>query len=164
MPERHSHRPATDDSALLKVENLEIHFPIRKGILQRVRGYTRAVNGVSFSINKGETLALVGESGCGKTTTGRAILNLEKATGGEIWYQGQRIDDYSRRDMQQPLRKKIQVIFQSPYSSMNPRITVGGIIEEGMISLNIGHSKEDRMQRIEMLCQPFTEQQPQGQP
>ncbi|MGI9273308.1 MAG: ABC transporter ATP-binding protein [Endozoicomonas sp.] len=150
LPDREQFRPATDDSSVLKVENLEIHFPIRKGVLQRVKGYTRAVNGVSFSINKGETLALVGESGCGKTTTGRAILNLEKATGGEIWYQGRRIDDYSRKDML-PLRKEIQIIFQSPYSSMNPRMTVGDIIEEGMISLNIGRSKSDRMNRIEIL-------------
>ncbi|WP_422135452.1 ABC transporter ATP-binding protein [Endozoicomonas sp. ALD040] len=150
LPDMDAYRPQTHPTPLLKVDNLEVHFPIRKGILQRVHDYTKAVNGISFSIAKGETLALVGESGCGKSTTGRAILNLEKATGGEIWYNHRKIHALSRREML-PLRKKIQVIFQSPYSSMNPRMTVGDIIEEGMISLQMGLSKAEREQRVESL-------------
>ncbi|WOG28790.1 dipeptide ABC transporter ATP-binding protein [Endozoicomonas sp. 8E] len=150
LPDMDAYRPQTHPTPLLKVDNLEVHFPIRKGILQRVHDYTKAVNGISFSIAKGETLALVGESGCGKSTTGRAILNLEKATGGEIWYNHRKIHALSRREML-PLRKKIQVIFQSPYSSMNPRMTVGDIIEEGMVSLKMGLSKAEREQRVESL-------------
>ena len=150
LPDMDTYRPATDPAPLLKVDNLEVHFPVRKGLLQRVHDYTKAVNGISFSIAKGETLALVGESGCGKSTTGRAILNLEKATGGEIWYNNQKVNAFSRKEML-PLRKKIQVIFQSPYSSMNPRMTVGDIIEEGMVSLKMGLSKAEREQRVESL-------------
>lgn len=150
LPDTDAYRSQTDSRPLLQVDNLEVHFPIRKGILQRVHDYTKAVNGISFSIAKGETLALVGESGCGKSTTGRAILNLEKATSGEIWYNHQKISAFSRKEML-PLRKKIQVIFQSPYSSLNPRMTVGDIIEEGMVSLQMGLSKSEREQRVKSL-------------
>ena len=150
LPDMDEYRPKPEDKPLLEIKNLEVHFPIRKGILQRVKGHVKAVNDISFSIGKGETLALVGESGCGKSTTGRAILNLEPATGGEIWYNGKQINQFSRREML-PLRKKIQVIFQSPYSSMNPRMTVGDIIEEGMISLGLNLSREQRRQRVEDL-------------
>ena len=122
------------NNVLLDVKDLKLHFPIKKGLLQKVKDYTRAVNGVSFTINRGETLALVGESGCGKTTVGRTILNLESATGGEIWFDGKRLDILTRENMM-PYRQKIQVVFQNPFSSMNPRMTVGDIIEEGIISL-----------------------------
>ncbi|MGY0216738.1 ABC transporter ATP-binding protein [Endozoicomonadaceae bacterium StTr2] len=150
LPDMDEYRPLPDQKPLLEVKNLQVHFPVRKGILQRVKGYTKAVNGISFSIAKGETLALVGESGCGKSTTGRAILNLEPATGGEVWYNGNRIDQMTRKDML-PLRKKIQVIFQSPFSSMNPRMTVGDIIEEGMISLGLNLTEAQRQERVEAL-------------
>ncbi len=150
LPDMDEYRPLSKEKPLLEVKDLEIHFPVRKGILQRVKGYTKAVNGISFSIAKGETLALVGESGCGKSTTGRAILNLEPATGGEIWYNGERTDQLSRKSML-PLRKKIQVIFQSPFSSMNPRMTVGDIIEEGMMSLGLDLSKKERESRVDAL-------------
>ena len=108
------------------------------------------MNGVSFTIGKGETLALVGESGCGKTTTGRAILNLESVTSGNIWYNNQPLNTLSRKEMM-PLRRKIQVIFQNPFSSMNPRMTVGNIIEEGMVSLGMPLSASERQERIEAL-------------
>ena len=135
---------------LLRVDNLAVHFPIRKGVFQQISDYTRAVNDVSFTIPKGQTLALVGESGCGKTTVGRAILNLEKNTAGTIYFNQQRLDTLNRRSML-PYRKNIQVIFQNPFSSMNPRMTVGEIIEEGMISLAMPLSEKQRQERIEQL-------------
>ncbi|WP_299729401.1 dipeptide ABC transporter ATP-binding protein [uncultured Endozoicomonas sp.] len=150
LPDMDEYRSLEREAPLLKVENLQIHFPVRKGLLQRVHSHTKAVDGISFSIGKGETLALVGESGCGKSTTGRAILNLEKATAGDIWYNNLCINKLTRKEML-PLRKKIQVIFQNPFSSMNPRMTVGDIIEEGMVSLGLEQTKEERIQRIESL-------------
>lgn len=150
LPDMDEYRSLEKEASLLTVEDLKIHFPVRKGLFQRVHSHTKAVDGISFAIGKGETLALVGESGCGKSTTGRAILNLEKATAGNIWYNNQCINRLTRREML-PLRKKIQVIFQNPFSSMNPRMTVGDIIEEGMVSLGLELAKEQRIQRIESL-------------
>jgi ABC-type microcin C transport system duplicated ATPase subunit YejF len=114
--------------------------------------YTRAVDGVSLSIGRGETYALVGESGSGKSTLGRAILNLDTIAGGEIRFKGESIQALPRRQML-PYRKKIQVIFQDPYSSMNPRLNVGEVIAEGMISLGLGLSASERVARIERLLQ-----------
>ena len=150
LPDMDDYRRGRNDSALLKVEDLKIHFPIKKGILQRVHGHVKAVDGISFTIPKGQTLALVGESGCGKSTTGRAILNLEKVTSGNIWFNHLKTNQLSRREML-PLRKKIQVIFQNPYSSMNPRMNVGDIIEEGMISLGLNLTASERLERVEEL-------------
>ncbi len=150
LPDTEDYRNNSSHLPLLQVEDLEVHFPIRRGIFQRIHDYTKAVNGISFSIKKGETLALVGESGSGKSTTGRAILNLEPATGGTIWFDNLKVNKLSRSEML-PLRKKIQVIFQNPYSSMNPRMTVGDIIEEGMISLGIESSPEERINKVESL-------------
>ncbi len=150
LPDMDDYLPLKVQQPLLKVEDLAIHFPVRKGLLQRINSYTKAVDGISFTIGKGETLALVGESGCGKSTTGRAILNLEKATAGDIWYNNLRLNSMSRREML-PLRKKVQVIFQNPFSSMNPRMTVGDIIEEGMVSLGLKLSRTERIERIEAL-------------
>lgn len=151
LPDMNHYRsPIATEKPLLTVAGLKVHFPIRQGILQRVVGYTKAVDGINLSINKGETLALVGESGSGKSTCGRAILNLEKLAAGEIHFNGERIDHLSRRDML-VFRKQIQVIFQNPYSSMNPRMTVGSIIEEGMISLGIALDAKQRSARIDEL-------------
>jgi len=140
------------EQPLLQLKDVKVHFPIRKGVLQRVVDYTRAVDGVSLAIGRGETYALVGESGSGKSTLGRAILNLETIAGGNIHFQGEAVHGLSRKAML-PYRKKIQVIFQNPYSSMNPRLTVGEIIAEGMISLGLAQSEEERTQRINELLQ-----------
>ncbi len=150
LPDHNHFQNSSDGTALeplLSVENLKVHFPQRKGILQRIHDWTRAVDGISLSIGRGETLALVGESGCGKTTTGRAILNLDRLTSGRITFAGETINTLSHRAMQ-PLRRRIQVIFQDPYSSMNPRMTVLRIIEEGMISLKLGLTPEQREERV----------------
>src|SRR5215510_15395165 len=103
---------------LLEVRNLKKHFPLKGGFLGRVSAYVRAVDGVSFSIRQGETLALVGESGCGKSTVGKAILRLFAATDGAVVLEGRRIDNLRARELR-PLRRKVQVVFQDPFSSLN---------------------------------------------
>ena len=124
--------PATTGKPLLVVKNLHVHFPTRKGgWLLGKPGLLRAVDGVSFTIHEGETLGLVGESGCGKTTTARAAIHLQKPTSGEVWLGGTRIDRLSPSEMR-PHRKQIQMIFQDPFASLNPRMTVGRIIQEPM--------------------------------
>jgi peptide/nickel transport system ATP-binding protein len=129
--------PATP---VLAVENLCVHFPIRRGILQRTVGYVRAVDGVSLELARGRTLALVGESGCGKTTVGKAILQLLPATAGRVQVLGQVLGGQSRRALQ-PLRQRMQMIFQDPFASLNPRMAVGEIIGEGLRALRV-HSPE----------------------
>jgi oligopeptide/dipeptide ABC transporter ATP-binding protein len=113
---------------IIEVNDLHMYFPLAsQGIFSRVKGFNKAVNGVSFSINPGETLGLVGESGCGKSTVGRAILKLYEPTSGSIKFEGEDVTNYSTSEMK-PLRTKMQMIFQDPYSSLNPRHTVGSII------------------------------------
>jgi oligopeptide transport system ATP-binding protein len=130
---RDSQRRLADAPVLITIRNLKMHFPVTEGaLIPRVVGQVKAVDGVSFSILKGETLGLVGESGCGKTTTGRCILQLEHATGGEIVFDGKNLIDLDRKSMN-ALRRKIQVIFQDPYSSLNPRMKIGDIIAEPMM-------------------------------
>ena len=138
------------EEPLLQLEEVKVYFPIRRGVLQRVVDYTRAVDGVSLAIGRGETYALVGESGSGKSTLGRAILNLEAISDGTIRFKGDAIGSLARREML-PYRKLIQVIFQNPFSSMNPRMTVGEIIAEGMVSLGMGLSSRQREERIGLL-------------
>jgi peptide/nickel transport system ATP-binding protein len=118
---------AADSDALLSVRNLEKHFPITKGLLKRKVGAVQAVDGVSFDVHKGETLGLVGESGCGKTTTGRLLTRLLEPTGGSIVFEGVDISHMSQAKIR-PLRRDMQMIFQDPYSSLNPRHTVGTIV------------------------------------
>lgn len=116
-------------TTLLEVNDLCKHYPIRKGLFSRVSGYVYAVDGISFTINEGETLGLVGESGCGKSTVGRTILRLIEPTRGEIIWRGERIDELSRSQMR-PYRKQIQAVFQDPYSSLNPRMRSADIVSE----------------------------------
>ena len=114
---------------LLEVKDLCKHYPIRKGLFSRISGYVYAVDGISFTINEGETLGLVGESGCGKSTVGRTILKLIEPSRGEIIWRGVRIDELSRSQMR-PYRQQIQAVFQDPYSSLNPRMRSADIVSE----------------------------------
>ena len=116
---------------LVSVRNLRKEFPIRKGVLSRQVGAVKAVNDVSFDVARGETLGVVGESGCGKTTTGRSILRLIEPTSGEIRFEGRDVKSMGRSDLR-ALRREMQIIFQDPVSSLNPRMTVGAIIREGL--------------------------------
>lgn len=134
---------------LLKVEDLKVHFPVKKGIFARTSGYVYAVDGISFELQEGETLGIVGESGCGKTTTGMAILRLLKPTAGQVWYQGRDLFEQNRRQMQS-LRRQIQIIFQDPYSSLNPRRTVRQILGDPLMIHGM-HSGRERSDRIAFL-------------
>jgi oligopeptide/dipeptide ABC transporter ATP-binding protein len=143
-----------NDNTILEVKNLKQHFPIRKGLLQRVVGHIRAVDGVSFSLQKNEILGVVGESGCGKTTVGRTILRLYDPTDGEIWYrkwdgEGVDIANISQQEMK-PLRQEMRMIFQDPFSSLNPRFTVKDIIGEPLIIHGVARGKamEDRVAEL----------------
>jgi oligopeptide/dipeptide ABC transporter ATP-binding protein len=131
-----------NDTPLIEVKNLKTWFPVKSGLLQRTSAHVRAVDDVSFSIPKGKTLALVGESGCGKTTVGKTILRLIKATGGEVLYGGQNILALSEKDLL-PYRKKLQIIFQDPANSLNPRMLVKDIVGEGLRSFKMVSGKAD---------------------
>jgi peptide/nickel transport system ATP-binding protein len=132
---------------LLDVANLKKHFPIRGGILGGTVGKVYAVDGVSFSINKGETLSLVGESGCGKSTVGKAILRLIEPTAGEVRLEGKRIDNLPQSQLR-GLRKLAQVVFQDPFSSLNPRMRVGDIIAEPLRNFGMTDGIEERVGKL----------------
>ena len=135
---------------LLEVKALKMYFPLRSGILRSVSGHVRAVDGVSFSVAKGETLALVGESGCGKSTVGRSILRLIDPTAGEVWLDGERIDNLPLREVKR-LRRRIQVVFQDPYSSLSPRLRVRDIIAEPLVNFGIAANRGDIDDRVAAL-------------
>jgi len=136
---------------LVQIRDLQMHFPVTKGIiLQRQVGAIKAVDGVSFNIKKGETLGLVGESGCGKSTTGRAILQLYRPTGGEVLFHGTDLTKLKGEEMRR-MRRKVQMIFQDPYASLNPRMTVGDIIGEPIKVHNLRQGKEVRTRVQELL-------------
>ena len=142
-----------DDSIpLLDVQDLKVHFPVRRGLLQRVVGKIKAVDGISFTVYQGQTLGLVGESGCGKTTTGRAILRLIEPTSGKVHYHGSDLTSLSRRKLR-AMRRQLQIIFQDPYGSLNPRMTVETALVEPMRLHAIGASRADRVDRAVALLE-----------
>ena len=139
--------------AILEVTNLKKHFPISAGIVfQRQVGAVRAVDGVSFDVYRGETLGLVGESGCGKSTTGRTILQLYRPTEGSVKFEGQELSTMSGNDLRQ-MRRRMQIIFQDPFASLNPRMTVGSIVSEPLQIHNIYANKKERQQYVEQLME-----------
>src|SRR5436309_11613905 len=140
---------STAEAPLLSVRNLVKHFPVKKGILQQTVGYVHAVDGISFDIAEGETLGLVGESGCGKSTAGKTILKLIEPTAGEIRVNGERIDRLSRREMR-PYRRELQVVFQDPYSSLNPRLKIRDVIAEPLKNYGIaqGRALDERVETL----------------
>jgi oligopeptide transport system ATP-binding protein len=132
---------STENNVLLRVDNLVMHFPIFRGVIRRQVGAVHAVDGVSFDIKKGETLGLVGESGCGKSTTGRTILQLYKPTSGHVYYNGTDLTTLKREDMRK-MRREMQMIFQDPYASLNPRMTISDIIGEPLAVHSVASGKE----------------------
>ncbi len=130
-----------ENQILLDVRNLVKYFPVRSGLLQRVTGQVQAVDDVSFAVRQGETLGLVGESGCGKTTVGRTLLRLIPATSGKVLFEGREIFSLKGDDLKQ-LRRDMQIIFQDPYSSLDPRMPVGESIAEGLDAHNVGTRRE----------------------
>jgi oligopeptide transport system ATP-binding protein len=140
----------SENGALLTVTDLQMHFPVRKGILwERVVGYVKAVDGVTFSIPKGKTLGLVGESGSGKSTTGYCILQLLKATGGSIRFEGAELTDLKGESLRKK-RQDMQIVFQDPYSSLDPRMTVGNIVSEPLEVHGMGtrRSRRETVRRL----------------
>lgn len=135
---------------LLGLSDLKVYFPIKKGFFQRTVGQVKAVDGVSFEIKQAETLALVGESGCGKTTVGKGILQLVTVTSGTIYYDDEILNKLTKRELR-ARRSELQIIFQDPFSAMNPRMMVSQIIEEGMLALGVEKDASIRQQRVEEL-------------
>ena len=145
-------RPLPPGAVLLEATDLEVHFPIRRGVFRRTVGYVKAVDGVSLAIHEGRTLALVGESGSGKTTVGKAILQLVRPTGGSVRHGGEELTRLSRGALKRH-RARMQIIFQDPYASLNPRLRIADILAEGMKSLGVGASDAERTQRIDALLE-----------
>ena len=140
----------TAPESLLTVDDLAVHFPVRKGVFSRVSGHVRAVDGVSFSIPRGKSLSLVGESGSGKTTTGRAILRLIEPTQGRVVFDGVDLASLGSSDIRQ-MRKRMQLIFQDPYGSLNPRMTVYSVLAEALAKHGIVPRSQRRARVNELL-------------
>ena len=140
------------DLPLLSVVDLKVHFPVRSGLLMRTSGHVKAVDGISFNVYRGQTLGLVGESGCGKTTTGRAILRLIEPTGGRVDFDGLEMAKLTQDPLRR-IRKRMQIIFQDPFGSMNPRMTIQTALTEPMMIQGIGASRQDRVDRAAALLE-----------
>jgi oligopeptide/dipeptide ABC transporter ATP-binding protein len=138
-----------NNSIVLRLDGVKKYFPIHRGFFQHIVGWVKAVDGVSFEIEQGKTMGLVGESGCGKTTVARLILKLLELDEGKIIFGGRNISRFSEREMK-PFRKEVQIIFQDPFGSLNPRMTVGQCIEEGIRILGVKHASA-RKERLEDL-------------
>jgi oligopeptide transport system ATP-binding protein len=136
-----------NQAPLLKVEKLVKHFPVKGGLLARVVDKVHAVDGVSFEINAGETLGVVGESGCGKSTTGRCVLRLIEPTSGEVWFEGKSVTRASKDELR-ALTRDMQIIFQDPFASLNPRMTVGAIVGEALTIHGLAKSRREYEERI----------------
>jgi oligopeptide transport system ATP-binding protein len=140
------------ETALLRIRNLKKYFPIRGGLFSREVARVHAVDDVSFDLMRGETLGLVGESGCGKSTTGRCILRLIEPTAGEVWFEDKNVTALDKRSLR-ALRRDMQIIFQDPYASLNPRMTVGSIIGEALVIHKLAKSKREREERVAHLLE-----------
>ena len=136
-----------DPVKLLEVKNLVKRFPIKGGLLQRTVDHVHAVDGVSFDLAAGETLGVVGESGCGKSTTGRCILRLIEPTSGEVWFEGRNVTAMDRGELR-GLARDMQIIFQDPFASLNPRMTVGSIVGEGLVIHGLASSRHEIEERV----------------
>jgi peptide/nickel transport system ATP-binding protein len=141
-----------DQQPLLSVQNLKVHFPIRKGVFLRTVGHVKAVDGIGFDVYRGQTLGLVGESGCGKTTAGRAILRMIEPDAGIVRYDGVDLAQLGSGELRK-MRRKLQIIFQDPYGSMNPRMTIESALIEPMVIQGIGKSTQDRRDRAASLLE-----------
>ena len=135
------------ETPLLRVKNLKKYFPIRGGLFSREVARVHAVDDISMEILKGETLGLVGESGCGKSTTGRCILRLIEPTAGEVWFEDKNVTTLDKRSLRH-LRRDMQIIFQDPYASLNPRMTVGSIIGEALVIHKLAKTRREREERV----------------
>mgnify|MGYP003347355590 FL=1 len=140
----------TAPTPVLEVRDLKKHFPIKKGLLRRTVGHVYAVDGITFTINQGETLGLVGESGCGKTTAGRAVLRLIEPSSGSVKVEGREITGLTKAEMR-PYRRQMQIVFQDPFSSLNPRMTAGDIVGEPLLV----HGVANRRERAEQVAALF---------
>ncbi|MEL7155868.1 MAG: ABC transporter ATP-binding protein [Actinomycetota bacterium] len=144
-------QPATEADTLIEVRDLVKHFPIQKGFLARTVGHVRAVDGVSFDLKRGSTTSLVGESGCGKTTTGRLILRLLEPTGGSVRFEGRDLSDVPKSELRS-LRRRMQIIFQDPFSSLDPRMSTASIVGEGLEIHGLA-SGEEKLERVAELLE-----------